>query len=308
MKVIEDNNINSTNCSAVTLGNFDGVHLGHQKLINTIKGYAESDNLTSVVFSFFPHPLALFNGDKVFYTIFTPEEKKIIMQNLGVDVLIQYPFTMKFANLEPEDFANTLFDKLKCKVLVVGENYMFGRERKGNYELLKYLGEKRNINVIKIASVNDSNERVSSTRIRKCLLKGNICEANKLLNKQYFVSGNVCKGQSIGHKIGFPTDNIEVYENKLLPIDGVYMTKTFYNGIYYNSITNIGKNPTVNGVKRTVETHIFDFNGEIYNQKLFVYFYEFIRPEIHFNSVDELKRQITEDKKKVSEMSKKLLN
>lgn len=308
MKVIENKDITHNVSTAVTLGNFDGVHLGHQKLISTVMEYASKEKLMSVVFSFYPHPLSLFNKDETFYTIFSRHEKEIIIKDMGVDELIQYPFTMEFANLEAEDFANILFERLKTKVLVVGADYCFGKGRKGTYDLLKQLGEEKGVKVIKINSVNYDNERVSSTRIRECIRNGNIKLANILLNKNYFIKAKVSEGNKIGRSIGFPTANIIAPENKLLPPDGVYMTKVFHKGQYYESITNIGMTPTFGGNYRKIETHIFNFSKSLYDEEISVIFYDFIRKEHKFSSADELKEQIKRDKKKVLENFKNLLN
>ncbi len=298
MKIIEDKNISEDRFTAVTLGNFDGIHLGHQMLISTVKKYSERYKLASVVFSFYPHPMSLFKGDDIFYTILSSNEKKMVVEELDVDILVQYPFTREFAEMKAEDFAELLFNQVKCKVLVVGEDYCFGKNRTGNYDLLCKLGAQRGVEVIKISSVNDDGRRVSSTRIRKCIREHRIKEVNRLLNKPYFVLGNVEEGRKIGRSIGFPTANIVPPENKLLPPDGVYATKTVYDGKIYGSITNIGSNPTVNGKGKTVETYIFDFEKEIYGEQIKVLFFDFLRDEITFDSVDKLKNQIGLDKEK----------
>lgn len=298
MKIFESNKIQQDNFTAVTLGNFDGIHFGHQKLIQTIKQYSKEENLTSVVFSFFPHPLSVISGNNIFYTIFNPCEKKIVMEQMGVDVLIQYPFTKEFADFTAEQFIKILFKEVKCKVLVVGQDYCFGKNRCGNYETLKYYGEKYGVKVIKIPSVKYKDERVSSSRIRKCILNKDIKECNILLNHTYFIMGNVIEGNKIGRTIGFPTANIIAAKDKILPPDGVYLTKVLYKNKLYKGITNVGNNPTVGGIKRTVETFMFDFNSQIYGENIRVYFFDWIRDEIKFNNIDELKEQLHFDKEK----------
>jgi len=305
MIVLNDKNIGEDKFTAITLGNFDGIHLGHQELISAVKGYAKKYSLKSIVFSFYPHPKSFFNSDN-FYTIFSPYEKKRIIGEFGVDELIEYPFTFDFANMEPEDFADFIFNEMKCRVLVVGDDYCFGKNRRGNFELLKETGHKKGAEVIKIYSVNDNGIRVSSTRIRECIRERNFEETSRLLGKPYFVLGEVVDGKKIGRKIDFPTANIIPYKKKLLPPDGVYLTKTIYDNNTYRSITNVGKNPTVEGRERTIETHIFDFNEDLYGKEIKVCFYGFIRNEYKFMSVDELKKQISEDKEKALEIFAKL--
>ncbi len=295
MKVIKSKDIEEDRFTAVTLGNFDGIHLGHQELISTVKEYAKKYSLKSIVFSFYPHPKSFFNIEK-FYTIFSPYEKEKIIEDFGVDELVLYPFSRDFANMKPEDFANFIFDSIKCKVLVVGEDYCFGKNRLGNFNLLKSIGDSKGANVIKIPSVKYNDIRVSSTNIRNCIKNRNFNSVIKLLGKPYFLIGTVVEGKKIGRKIHFPTANIIPPENKLLPPDGVYITKTLYNGVFYKSVTNIGENPTVDGECRTVETYIFDFDKKLYDEEIIVCFYGFIRNEQKFLSVDELKKQIKKDK------------
>lgn len=303
MRVLQSKYIEQDKYTAVTLGNFDGIHLGHQKLISTVKEYAEKCGLKTIVFSFYPHPKSFFFGED-FYTIFTRYEKERLVEKMGVDELILYPFTAEFANMEPEDFAEYFFDRMKCKVLVVGDDYCFGKNRRGDYNLLKSIGDKKGVDVIKISSINDNDIRISSTRIRECIKHRDFKEAYKLLGKSYFVSGNVVGGKRIGRKINFPTANIVTPDNKLLPPDGVYLTRTEHKGKIYNSITNVGKNPTVGGKHKTVETYIFDFEQDIYGDEIIIRFYDFIRDECKFNSIDELKEQITKDKAKAIELFK----
>lgn len=304
MEVFNDDKIWIKNYTAITLGNFDGIHLGHQKLINTVKQYSKTNNLTSVVFSFYPHPCPVINQNSNFYTIFSPYEKKYLLEKIGIDILIQYPFTKEFANMEAEVFAHLLFEKLKCKVLVIGEEYKFGKNRTGTYEMLKFFGNKFEAEIIKVPSVNNENFKVSSTTIRKYIAERNIIDANELLDKPYFIIGEVISGNKLGRTIGFPTVNIIASKDKLLPPDGVYLTKTSFRGKIFKSITNIGKNPTVEGKTRTIETYIFDFNEDIYGVEICICFYDCIREEYKFKNVNELKKQIEADKKKAIQMFK----
>lgn len=293
MEHITDTRIEQSEPTAVTLGNFDGLHQGHRSLINLTKQFAEEEGLKSVVFTFSPHPMFVFQRKEDFALIVDPSEKKFQMEQMGIDIYIEYPFDMDFAAMDPEDFAvKLIFEKLKCQVLVVGEDYRFGKGAAGNYEMLKRLGAERGIKVIGVPKVLHGDERVSSSRIRRCLLEKNLEEANQMLTVPYFILGTVKEGKKLGRTIGFPTVNIEAHPLKLFPPNGVYATKTLYKGKYYYGVTNIGKNPTVNGTVKIVETYLLDFNEMIYGEQLQTFFYKFLRSEQKFPSVEELQRQI----------------
>ena len=300
MEHIIDYHITQKQPAAVTIGNFDGLHLGHRELIRLTKQNAAQKNLKSVVFTFQPHPMFLFKNKEYNALIMSTEEKEYLMRQLGIDLYIEYPFTKEFAAMEPEDFANHLiFDQLNCKVLVVGENYRFGKKAKGDRHLLKELAEKRGVEVIFVPSVLYQEERVSSSRIRKSLKERDIEMANALLGRPYFIWGKVEPGRHLGHTIGFPTANILADPDKLFPPDGVYATKTYYEGNVYSSMTNVGKNPTVDGVKRTIETHIFDFHKTIYGAAIQTNFYHWIRNEVKFSDIGALQNQLASDKETV---------
>lgn len=293
MEHITDTRIEQERPTAVTLGNFDGLHLGHRSLINLTKQFAEEQGLKSVVFTFSPHPMLVFQKREDFALIMDPAEKRFQMEQLGIDLYIEYPFDMEFAAMSPEDFANQLiFDKLNCQVLIVGEDYHFGKGAAGNYEMLKKLGAERGVVVVGVPKVLYGEERVSSSRIRHCLVEKQLEEANQMLTVPYFILGTVKEGKKLGRTIGFPTVNIEAHPLKLFPPNGVYATKTLYQGKYYYGVTNIGKNPTVNGTVKIVETFLLDFNKMIYGETLQTFFYKFLRSEQKFPSVEELQRQI----------------
>jgi riboflavin kinase/FMN adenylyltransferase len=293
MEHITDTRIEQSQPTALTLGNFDGLHLGHRSLINLTKQFAEEQGLKSVVFTFSPHPMLVFKKKDDFALIMAPDEKKFQMEQMGVDAYIEYPFDAEFAAMSPEDFAiKLIFEKLNCQVLVVGEDYHFGKGAAGNYEMLKELGAERGIMVIGVPKVLHEEERVSSSRIRKCLIEKDLEDANKMLTVPYFIMGTVKEGKKLGRTIGFPTVNIEAHPLKLFPPNGVYATKTLYKGKYYYGVTNIGKNPTVNGTVKIVETFLLDFNEMIYGEHLQTFFYKFLRSEEKFPSVEELQRQI----------------
>jgi len=284
--------------TAVTIGNFDGLHRGHQELIHRLKKHAESMGLLSLVFSFAPHPVSVFSG-KPFYTILSKEEKIKLLNELKVDIFLEYPFDKEFARIEPDDFMGMLIERLKCRALIIGEDYHFGKNRAGTPVYMKETGEKRGLKVDIVSHIYDDlgegSERISSTRIRDCISQGMVKEAGFMLGRPYFVMGQVSSGKRLGRTIGFPTVNLIPPPFKLMPLSGVYFTKILYNGQLMPGITNVGSNPTVGGAHCTVESYIFDFNSEIYGEEIVVYFYEKIRDEIKFSSVEELKKQITND-------------
>lgn len=293
MEHITNKQVTRNRPTAITLGNFDGLHQGHRALIHLTKQFALEEGLESVVFSFSPHPRFVFQKEEDLALIMAPSEKKFTMEQMGVDTYIEYPFDKEFAATSAEDFAvKLLFEQMKCQVLVVGEDYHFGSHRSGNYEMLRRLGEKRGVKVIAVPSVRYENERVSSTRIRRCLIDQKLEDANIMLTEPYFILGTVMEGKKLGRTIGFPTINIEAHPLKLFPPNGVYATKTLYDGKYYYGVTNIGKNPTVNGTQKIIETYLFDFHQTIYGETVQTYFYEFLRSEKKFADIAELQAQI----------------
>lgn len=296
MEHITDTNIEQTSPTAVTLGNFDGLHLGHRALIHLTKAFAVEENLKSVVFTFSPHPKFVFRTRDDFALVMAPSEKEFTMGNMGIDAYIEYPFTKEFSDMDPERFVvDILFEKLNCKVLVVGENNKFGRMQAGDSKLLKKLGEERGVKVVTVPSVLYKDDRVSSSRIRQTLVDKNLEDANRMLTEPYFILGQVAKGKKLGRTIGFPTVNIEAHPLKLFPPNGVYATKTLHNGKAYFGVTNIGKNPTVDGTFKVVETYLFDFHETIYGDMIQTFFYHFIRSERKFPSVEALRQQMERD-------------
>ncbi len=302
MLVYNNSYFNIEKRTAVTLGNFDGIHLGHQVLINTVTEYARNKGVTSVMFSFYPHPVVFFGKNKGSHTMLSPEEKVLAAEKTGVDVLIQYPFDREFASLSPQEFMDILLEKTNCEMLVVGENYNFGKNRAGNIETLKALGHERGIRVLGIKPIEVDGERVSSTRIRSLIGEGNMEEVARLLNKPYFVMGEVVHGDKRGRQMNFPTINLLPPDNKLLPPNGAYLSTVIYNGKEYYSMSNIGFNPTFNGMQKKIETHIFNFEkGEIYGENVVVCLYKRIRGEVKFNGMQELACQLEMDKKQARE-------
>ncbi len=296
MEHITTTKIQMNQDTAITLGNFDGLHMGHRRLISTMQQKAAQQGLLSVVFSFYPHPMFLFGNRDHQALIMSPEEKKRTMEQMGVDCYVEYPFTKEFAAMAPEDFAvQLIFQAMRCKVLVVGENYRFGKNHAGNVALLQQLGDKHGVEVICIPPVMAQGERVSSTRVRKALVEKDLDLVNELLTEPYFIYGEVVQGKQLGRTIGFPTINVVADPQKLFPPNGVYATKSLYDGQYYPGVTNVGIAPTVHGTRKIVETHLFDFHQVIYGKYIQTQLYAFIRPEQKFESVDALQKRMTID-------------
>ena len=226
----------------------------------------------------------------------SPDEKKIAVEKMGVDTYIEYPFDREFASMSPEDFAiKIVFEKLKCKVLVVGYDYRFGKMNKGDYKLLESLGKQYGVRTVFIPNVIYEGERVSSTRIRDRLVNKDVDGANRMLTQPYYIYGHVAEGKKLGRQLGFPTVNILAHEDKLFPPNGVYATATVYEGKLYYGMTNVGYNPTVNGKRKTVETNLFDFDKVIYGEPILTFFFKWLRDENKFESVEALRQQLTRD-------------
>ncbi len=281
--------------SVVVLGNFDGVHEGHQSLLQVAKEQGKKKNLKTIVFSFYPHPSWVI-GNHPKPLIMSRRDKKQVIKSLGVDILIEYPFTKAFSSIAPEVFFEEILVKqLKSKVLIIGENYYFGKNKAGNPIFLKELGQKHNIEVYIVSAVEYDGQMISSSRIRNLIIEGNIELANQMLGHPYTIVGNVIKGKQLGRTIGFPTINLIADPERVYPPNGVYATKvTVYNKEYLG-MTNIGYNPTVNSTKKMIETHIFDFHQDIYGETVEIRFYHAIRPEQKFPSLEDLKAQIKKD-------------
>ncbi len=282
------------NC-VVTLGKFDGLHRGHQLLLNFIMEQKKV-GFTAVMFSFLYHPGNLFS-DKEINLIYTEEEKRYLLEQSDIDVLISYPFTEKTASMEPEIFIKeVLIEKLDAKKIVVGADFCFGHNRKGNVELLRRMSEVYGYELIVLEKLKTNGQIIGSSYIRSLIAEGNLDEANDLLGMPFTIMGEVQHGRKIGRTLGFPTTNLIPSEQKLLPPNGVYVSKTKINGIQYPGITNIGYNPTVGTTpERRVETFLFDFDSDLYGYRIEVALYTQVRKEVHFHSVKELKEQISRD-------------
>ena len=292
--------------TAVSLGKFDGIHRGHRLLIDQIIN-EKKNKYTSVVFTFSLHPKCLFS-DKELELIDTEEEKKEKLENMGVDVLISYPFTKETAGMEPEEFVkDVLVNQLDAKIIVVGSDYRFGSHRKGDVALLERLSKIYGYQLIVFDKLVIRDQIVSSTLIRNEISKGNMEFVTELLGEPYRIKSEIIYGNQLGRTIGVPTINQVVPSNKLLPPNGVYTSKVYVDGKSYYGVTNVGYKPTVSDkLVKGIETNIFDFEGDLYGQVIEVELMSFLRPEQKFDSLDELKNQIAVDSKAARDYFDKL--
>lgn len=286
--------------TVIALGTFDGLHLGHTDVINTAKNYAERSGLKLAVFTFSNHPLALIRPDLVPVRIISAEEKIKLLESFGVDYLINIPFTEDFAALSPDEF----LDRLACfnyRCLVVGENFTYGFLGSGKTETLERSGRKNGFDVIVRPLVKMNGNVVSSTGIRNLIQAGHIEYANRMLGRAYTITGKIVHGEQRGRKLGFPTANIELLHGEMaVPAPGVYAVTVSIEGSIYEGMGNIGNNPTFNDVEHArLEVNLFNCSGDLYGKTMSVQFHKYIRAEKKFSGVEELCRQIEEDKKAI---------
>ena len=283
--------------TVIALGTFDGLHLGHTDVINTAKDYAERNGLKLAVFTFSNHPLALIRPDLVPVRIISAEEKIKLLESFGVDYLINIPFTEDFAALSPDEF----LDRLACfnyRCLVVGENFTYGFLGSGKTETLERSGRKNGFDVIVRPLVKMNGNVVSSTGIRNLIQAGHIEYANRMLGRAYAITGTIVHGEQRGRKLGFPTANIELLHGEMaVPAPGVYAVTASIERSIYEGMGNIGNNPTFNDVEHArLEVNLFNCSGDLYGKTMSVQFHKYIRAEKKFSGVEELCRQIEEDK------------
>lgn len=280
--------------TSIALGKFDGIHLGHQLLIDGLVK-EKVKGRKALVFTFGSNPNSVLSGGSK-KNIYTSEEKAFYFANLGIDILLEYPFTREFAAMAPEDFVyRCLVKQLGVQSIYVGEDFHFGIGRSGNVGLLKLLGEQYHFEVNALPKKTIHGKVVSSTVIRD-MLESHFHIANEMLGAPYFVLGEVVHGEHLGHTIGFPTINQNIPEHKLIPAYGVYASRVLVDGCYYRGISNLGKKPTVSGNHHVgLETHILDYSGDLYGKELQTELLYFIRPEEKFSDVEALKKQIRND-------------
>jgi len=288
--------------TVLTVGTFDGVHLGHQKLLEFLLYKSHQLSKESCILTFAPHPRQiLFPLQSDLTLLTTLDEKLQLFEKTGIEHVIIQKFDQLFSKINSVEFIESILHKtLDINHLIVGYDHHFGSDRLNNIEIIKKTAEQFGITAEKHEAFNTDGTNISSTKIRNLLKAGEICSANRFLGYDYQITGRVAEGEKIGRQIGFPTANIEVSDtNKLIPADGVYAVEVTTDNLLYRGMLNIGKRPTFNGEKRTIEVHIFDFIGSIYGMNLTLYFKTFIRHERKFNSVDELINQLKIDKNTV---------
>ena len=290
----------------ITIGTFDGVHIGHRKILNRLNEIKTDMNQKSIVFTFSPHPRKILFPEQTDLQILTTDNEKIqLIESLCIDVIVIFPFTIEFAQIEPLKFIKEiLIEKMNMKKLVIGYDHRFGKDRRGDLSTFKTQADVFGYEVeeIPVQEINDLN--VSSTRIRKALFEGDIKLANSNLGYNYSISGTVVKGKQLGRTIGYPTANLLIKDkDKLIPKIGVYFVEVVYNNSNYCGMMNIGTNPTTdNDNLLKLEVNIFNFDKDIYNEDLEIRFIERIRNEEKFNSIEELKNAIKSDEEKCKKL------
>ncbi|MEQ9466327.1 MAG: bifunctional riboflavin kinase/FAD synthetase [Ekhidna sp.] len=300
MKVIDHiDSFEKPDFSVVTIGTFDGVHVGHQAILKRLVAEAKKHDGKSVLITFWPHPRFILNKDAEKLKLLTTFDEKVkLVSHLGVDYILKIPFTPEFSNLSADQFVHQiLVEKVGTKQLFIGYDHHFGNNREGNIDFLNEHAETYGFEVNEISRQEIDHIGISSTKIRSTLESGEIHLANSLLGRNYCITGKVIDGNKKGRTIGFPTANIEIPESyKLLPADGAYAVKARVKDEWYNGMLNIGFKPTVDGTKRTIEAHLFNFDSDIYGAEIIVEFVRSLRKEMKFANVSELSGQLVKDK------------
>jgi len=285
--------------SVVTIGTFDGVHIGHQKIIERLISVGKKKKLRSVILTFFPHPRMVLQPDFQLKLLHTINERKRMLKNFGLDHLEIKPFTKAFSNLSAQEYVNQiLVEELNTKHVIIGYDHHFGKNRSANIEDLRDFGHIFDFEVDEISAQDIEEVAVSSTKIRQALLDGDLKTANTYLGYSYFLTGKVIQGKGLGKTIAFPTANIHIQEDyKLIPKSGVYVVSSNINGNSVNGMMNIGTNPTVNdGNQQSIEVNFFDFDENLYGKELVIDVHHRLRDEVKFNSLEALTSQLKIDK------------
>ena len=298
MKVFEDNFVEYfEDKTIIALGGFDGLHLGHRALIEKTIHIAKRLNCKSMIFTFKNHPLSIINEEAAPKLLMSNQYKQELLAEYNIEILNMAEFHAEFMKLSPEEYISNLVKHYNASGLVVGFNHRFGYKNLGDIDLLKDLSKTLGFNLYVVPPVKYKGEIVSSSKIRNLLSEdGDIEKANKMLSRYYTLEGEIIRGKQLGRKLGFPTVNLDYSKEYVLPRGGVYFSIVEHNNKKYKGITNIGYNPTVENHKLSIETHIIDFNQELYNEKIKIYFVKRIRDEKKFNSLTELSEQLKNDK------------
>ena len=291
----------------LTIGVFDGVHLGHKYLVSQLKERARQQNLLSGVITFRQHPRAVLSSRAELPYLTSLDEKVSLLKNEGVDRVITLSFTDELAKLSARQFVGLLHKHLGMRGLLIGADFVLGRNREGNIGTLRKLGQEMGFSVDAVSPVKVKGQVVSSTVVRDALGKGDMNKVTSLIGRPFGLQGRVTKGAGRGAGLGFPTANLDIDPKQLLPADGVYATRAYIDDKTYPSVTNIGKNPTFGAGSRTVETHILNYQGNLYGRELKIDIVERLRGEKRFNNVEELKKQMTADVKQGEEILESLV-
>lgn len=280
----------------VTIGNYDGIHLGHRKIIERVKERAKEIGGTSMLITFHPHPLHVLKPEKELAAITPLDERKRLLEATGIDVLFVVPFTREFSQVAPEAFVTSvLVDRLAIRGIVIGYDFKFGRQGKGDVYFLREMGNRHGFFVEEVGEIRMDGEKIGSNRVRKLVTGGDVAAAAKILGRPHEIEGTVVRAKGRGRTIGYPTINLKT-DHTLVPKNGVYVTEIEIDGQRFGAVTNVGTNPTFEtGQERSIESFILDFSGDLYDKRVKVIFLERIRDEVRFGGVEELIAQIGKD-------------
>ena len=301
-------NYDNPNPSVVTIGTFDGVHIGHRKILERLIADGKRLNLQSTLLTFFPHPRMVLQKDSQIKLLNTIEEKSAILEQMGLDCLVIHPFTLEFSRMTAKKFVReVLVDRLSVKKVIIGYDHRFGRNRNANIQDLQSFGNLLDFRVEEIPAQEIDEVSVSSTKIRKALGSGDLRTANSYLGYAYMLSGTVEKGKRLGRDLGFPTANLRLSADyKLVPASGVYVVRCAIGGKEFHGMMNIGTNPTVDGSRQHIEIHFFGYQGDLYGAFLKVFLLDRIRDERKFDTLEELSRQLGHDRERALALIEKL--
>lgn len=311
MKIVNHiSEFDSSEQTIVTIGTFDGVHVGHRKIIKRLIDAADKTNAKSTLLTFFPHPRMVLQQNSDLKLINTLEEKKKILAQTGLDNLIIQPFTIEFSRLRAENYVkDVLVDQLNAKKIIIGYDHRFGRNRTANIDDLRDFGKKYNFGVEEISKQDIDEVAVSSTKIRNALNQGEIELANSYLTQAYQLTGEIVRGKGLGKELGYPTANLKIKEDyKLIPREGVYVVQSEIDGQLYYGLMNIGTNPTFDEVDQSIETYFFDLNKDLYNQKISIQLLKRLRGEQKFDGPNQLIEAMNQDKAKALQYIESLKN